>query len=295
MKPLLVTGAAGLLGGRLAELLAGEFAVVAGVHQSRPPAHLPQVRVDLKAPATVEAAFETARPEAVVHAAALADANRCEEDPEAARAINVHGTALVAQACARFGVRLIVLSTDLVFAGTKGGVAESDPPGPMMVYGHTKLEAEDEALGLCAGSAVVRVALVCGRGYGHRPTASEAVTWALRRGQRPRLFTDQFRTPVDAEAVALALAGLVRGLGEGRYHLGGAERVSRSELGARTATAFGLDPAGVEAITQAAFAQPAPRPRDVSLDSSRARGELGYAPRPLDDMIKSGRPESPPV
>ena len=62
-----------------------------------------------------------------------------------------------------------------------------------MVYGRSKLEAEEEALRRGAGSAVVRVALVCGRGHGPRATASEGIVWALRRGQPLRLFTDQYR------------------------------------------------------------------------------------------------------
>jgi dTDP-4-dehydrorhamnose reductase len=286
---VLVTGASGLLGGRLATLLAKDHTVVATVHHAPAPDGLTTVPFDLASPETVPRAFEAARPEAVVHAAALADADACERDPERAAALNVQATAALAEACARRGARFILLSTDLVFDGSRGGLREDEPAQPLLGYGRSKLEAEEETLRVCPGSAVVRVALVCGRGHGHRATSSEAVVWALAQDKRPRLFTDQYRTPVDPEAVTPALAALIRGRGEGRYHLGGPERVSRYELGVRAATAFGFDPAAIEATTQASYPG-ALRPADVSLDSGRARRELGFSPRPLDEMIRSGRP-----
>ena len=211
--------------------------------------------------------------------------------------MNVGGTAVVAEACARRGARLVALSTDLVFAGPvrEGGLAEGDPTGPLLTYGRTKLAGEEEALRRCAGSAVARIALVCGRGFGPRGTSSEGVAWALRGGDRPRLFTDQWRTPLDAEAIVTALSRLLRGAGEGRYHLGGPERVSRYELGLRTAARLRPRPRRHRGRRAGHALCGAPRPADVSLDSSRARSELGFAPRPLDEMIRGGRPERPPV
>lgn len=295
MTRVLLTGASGLLGGRLAELLAADFEVTPTRHRAAPSISVPPVVLDLEEPDRLDEAWEAARPEAVVHAATFGSASACEQDPEAAHRINVLGTAALADACARRGVRLVVLSTDQVFSGTGAGVREGDPAEPLMVYGRTKLAAEEEAVRRCAGSTVLRIALVCGRGHGPRPTASEAVAWALLRGQRLRLYTDEFRTPVDAEAVAAALRALLRGSGAGLYHLGGPERVSRHELGQRVAQAFGLDGEGIEAVARATFTVGPPRPADVSLDSERARRELGYAPRPLEAMIRSSRPEPPPV
>jgi dTDP-4-dehydrorhamnose reductase len=119
------------------------------------------------------------------------------------------------------------------------------------------------------------------------------VAWALRAGSGVRLFTDQYRTPVDATSVAGALLALLRVGGEGRYHLGGPERVSRHELGLRVADNLGLSAAGIEAVSQAEVSIGAARPADVSLDSSRARRELGFAPRALEEAIREGRRQSP--
>jgi len=290
-----VTGAAGLLGGRLAACLGRAFAVTAAAHESAVPEGLSVVPLDLRFSDSVRAAVEAARPDAIVHAGALADANRCEREPERARAVNVSGTRAVAQACREKGLRLVALSTDLVFDGTRAGLREEDEAHPRLLYGRTKLEGEEEALSQCVGSAVVRVALVYGLGHGPRGTASEGIAWALRRREPLELFTDQFRTPVDADSVAEALAALLRGVGAGRFHLGGPERVSRFELGQRVASVLAIDPASIQAITQAEVSKGAPRPADVSLDSSRARRELGFAPRPLEDGIRAGRAERPPV
>jgi dTDP-4-dehydrorhamnose reductase len=290
---VLLTGAAGLLGGRLALRLGRDHAVTAAVHEQEAPPGLPSVALDLALPESVRRAVETCRPDAVVHAGALADANRCEREPERARAVNVLGTRAVAEACRENGLRLVALSTDLVFDGASSRRGEEDEARPVLLYGRTKLDGEEEALRRCAGSAVVRVALVYGLGHGPRPTASEAVAWALRRSERPRLFTDQFRTPVDADAVADAVSALLLGQGSGRFHLGGPERVSRFELGQRVAAVLGLDPSPIQAVSQAEVAFGAPRPADVSLDSSRARRELGFAPVPLEVGIRTGRAGRP--
>ena len=137
-----------------------------------------------------------------------------------------------------------------------------------------------------AEAAVLRVALVIGRGYGPRTTATESVAAALAAGRAPRLFDDQYRTPIDPESIGDAIGRVLEGTASGRFHLGGAERLSRYELGQRVAQVLGLG-GSFESVSQSTLA--VRRPADASLDSSRARRELGWTPRPLDEAIRDGR------
>jgi dTDP-4-dehydrorhamnose reductase len=87
--------------------------------------------------------------------------------------------------------------------------------------------------------------------------------------------------------VADAVPGLSGGTG--RFHLGGPERLSRHALGLRVARVLGLPVAGITACLQSDHAGPDPRAADVSLDSTRARRELGWEPRPIDEAIRESR------
>jgi len=290
---VLVTGAGGTLGGRLATLLSGRHSVVAGRHAGPTPEGLETIPLDLLSRASVEGALDGSAPDAVLHAAALADPDRCERDPEAAAALNVGASALLARLCRQRRVRLVALSTDLVFAGDRQAWAETDPPAPLLAYGRTKLAGEEATRAEHPGSAVARVALVLGRGFGPRPTASEAVAWSLGQGKRVRLFVDQFRTPVDGDSLAEALGRLLEGSATGTFHLGGPERLSRYDLGVRTAGRLRLDAGLIEPVQAARHAVGALRPADVSLDSSRAQRELAWTPRALDASIGDGRTRPP--
>jgi dTDP-4-dehydrorhamnose reductase len=285
----LVTGAGGLIGGRLAYLLTFRgFSVVAGRHNEPPPAEIPTISVDVTSAASREAALTAVSPDAVLHAAAFAGAADCERRPEEAFALNARAAGDLAALCRSRGIRFVAVSTDLVLAGDRPFADESEPARPLMVYGRTKLQGEEAVRAAFPEAAVVRLPLMVGRGHGPRATGSEAIAWALRRGRPMPLFTDEYRTPVDPESVVPALAALLEGRGRGLFHLGGPERVSRYELGQRTARVFGLPESLLAPVSAETHLGP-PRPRDTSLDSARARHELGYAPRPLDEALQEGR------
>jgi dTDP-4-dehydrorhamnose reductase len=289
---VLVTGAAGLVGGRLATLLARQgFQVKAGQHLRAPPAGLDPVPFDLLSPASVEAALKASRVDAVLHSATFGGSEECERRPEQAHALNVTATRSLAALCRSRGLRLVALSTDQVLAGDRAWFPETEPARPLMVYGRTKLEGEEAALEAHPEAAIVRLPLMLGRGHGARGTATETILWALRAGRSVRLYEDEFRTPLDPESAAAALGALLRGKGAGLFHLGGSERVSRIEIGRRVAEAFGLPPSLLEAVPRSTHAGP-PRPVDVSLDSTRARTELGFVPRPLGECVVESRPEA---
>jgi dTDP-4-dehydrorhamnose reductase len=288
---VLVTGAGGLLGGRLASLLAAEHSVTAAQRRSAPPEGLSVVPLDLLVDGSLEAAIEASRPEAVVHCAALADADRCESDAELADRLNTRVPFDLARACHKLGLRLIALSTDLVLAGDRMFSGEDEPARPCLVYGRTKLAGEHAVAAECPDAAVVRVALVQGRGHGRRPTASEAIAWSLAAGEPLRLFADQHRTPIDPESVAGALLALLAGTQRGLFHLGGPQRLSRHELGLRLARLLGLTDSLIVPTRQAEHTRgAAQRPADASLDCTRARTLLGWAPRPLDAGLRESRP-----
>lgn len=286
---VLVTGASGLLGGRLAELLAASHEVTAMRHRAPVPEGLREVAGDLLDPPSLDRAVEATRADVVVHAAAEADADRCQADPDRARRCNVEASVALARACRARGARLIALSTDLVLPGDRAMTTEEATGTPILVYGRTKLEAEEAVLADAPGSAVLRIALVLGRGFGPRSTASEGIAANVAARRRLRLYTDQYRTPVDPESIADAIHRLLERSVAGRFHVGGPERLSRYELGMRVARVFGLATDGIEAATQAEQAPGARRPVDTSLDTTRARRELGWVPRPLDDAIRESR------
>jgi dTDP-4-dehydrorhamnose reductase len=285
-----VTGASGLLGGRLAQLLAASHEVVAMRHRAPVPVGLRDVEADLLDAASLERALAVADADVVVHAAAEADADRCQADPDRARRYNVDASVALARLCRRRSARLMALSTDLVVPGDRAMSPEDAQVGaPSLVYARTKLEAEEAVLAEAPDAAVLRIALVLGRGFGPRRTASEGIAAALATGHRLRLYTDQFRTPIDPESVAEAIDRLIARTASGRFHLAGSERLSRYELGLRVARVLALPSEGIDAVTQADHVPGAPRPADTSLDTSRARRELGWSPRALDEAIGESR------
>jgi dTDP-4-dehydrorhamnose reductase len=291
---LVVTGASGLLGGRLATILHERGLDVVAVYRRALPAPGPRaLRVDLAEAAALERLLDAERPAALVHAAAVGQADRCRERPAEAEATNARLPGIVARACRERHIRLVALSTDLVFAGDRHFAAEEDPPGPLGVYGRTKLAGEEAVLAVWPQAAVARVGLVLGRGHGPRGTSSEQVAWALDAGRSVRLYGDEYRTPIDPESLADALLRLVEGTGAGRFHLGGRERLSRFDLGRRVARLLDLPESLVVEARQAEHPGPEPRAADTSLDISRARLELGWEPRPIDEALRESRRRAP--
>ena len=152
---ILVTGATGQLGAYLVrELVARGFDVVAWGH-TRPAKvfGVPAQPVDLTNPHDLTAAFRNARPNVVIHAAAMSAVSDCARDPARAEAVNTRATGALADLCDGARARLVFVSTDLVFDGERAPYCETDDPAPLSVYGRTKGAAERAVLAGPAASA----------------------------------------------------------------------------------------------------------------------------------------------
>jgi dTDP-4-dehydrorhamnose reductase len=269
---LLITGASGQLGGYLLRELRGTpDTVTAWCHQRggelfgfRP------VSVDLSQRDVTAAAFRAARPNAVLHFAGYSAIADCHRHPQTARRINTEGTALLAELSAEAGARLVYTSTDLVFDGVKGNYREDDAAAPLSIYGGSKLAGEAAVLAAPKG-LVVRVSLMFGPSLIGRPYFFDQQLAKMHAGQQTGWFEDEWRSPLGLWPAARALLTLARTDVAGLLHVGGPQRLSRYELGQRIAAAHGLDSSLVTPVSQKSVQTPEPRPRDVSLDSTRWR------------------------
>jgi dTDP-4-dehydrorhamnose reductase len=221
-----------------------------------------QHHLDVRDLAAVRTLVAGVRPRAVVNAA-------YRQDDWATTAA---GAAHLALACEELGVRLVQVSSDVVFSGAASPYAEDAEPDPVSDYGRAKLAGEQAVLELVPGSAVVRTSLVLGSSL-DRLSPMEQLVHGLSSGTRDGvLFTDDVRCPVHVGDLARALVEVVeRGLG-GVLHCAGADALSRHVIALLVAARDGLDTSGFVIGSRAASGIPGPL--DLRLDSRRTQARL---------------------
>lgn len=286
MRTLLLTGASGYLGWHLSQIAQSEWQVY-GTYLSQlvSLAGISLEAVDMTDPVALQNFLQRLRPDAVIHAAAQSKPNRCEQEPDAAFAINVVATQQVAEYCAKAGIPCVFTSTDLVFDGQSAPYDEAALPAPVNLYGQQKAEAERRFLAAYPDGVVCRMPLMFG---GPTPQAAcflQEFVAKLQQRQSLQLFTDEYRTPVHIEDAAQGLL-LALDRGRGLLHLGGQQRISRYDFGLVMADAFGFDRDLILPAKQADVPMAASRPPDVSMVSDRAFA-LGYAPRTVAEALRA--------
>ena len=188
----------------------------------------------------------------------------CFRDPTQARRTNTTATRLLAELADRQPAHFIYVSTDLVFNGTKRWYTETDCPAPLSVYGQTKAGAERAVLDH-QHHLVLRISLLFGPSINERPSFFEQQIQSLRDGTPCKLFEDEWRTPLSLDVAAKGLLVAAASNMSGILHLGGAERMSRLEMGQRLARVLEKDARLCQAISRADVTTAEPRPCDTSL------------------------------
>lgn len=213
-------------------------------------------------------------PDLIVHAAALTNVDRCEEAPVEARRVNAEIAQNVALASARKNVSLIHVSTDHLFGGDGSFYLEDDPPQPLNEYGRSKLLAEKLVQDVCPRVLILRTNFF-GWGFAQRQSFSDWIIYNLRAEKQLTLFDDVYFTPILADDLAAAAHELIERGCSGIFNLVGDERVSKYDFALRLADRFALPPGLIQHGAMHGNGSAAVRPRDMSLNNTKARDVLG--------------------
>ena len=266
---VLLTGGKGMLGRTLVRELGGDFEVV--------PTDLPEA--DITDEDAIDAVIAQASPDAVIHCAAMTAVDKCETERDLAFRLNARGTANVAAACRRHGVRLVAISTDYVFEGDADRpYTEFDRPiGGRTVYGQSKFAGEEAVRSLCPNHVIARISWLYGAGG---PSFVHAMM-NLADGTRPvlKVVADQHGNPTSTVAVARALGNILKRPNLcGTFHLTCEGEATWAEFAEEVFRLAGRAQK-VQPCTTGEFPRPAPRPKNSRLEKMALR-IAGLPPMP---------------
>ncbi|MGD0791148.1 MAG: dTDP-4-dehydrorhamnose reductase [Terriglobales bacterium] len=246
-----VFGASGLLGQELVQELSGKE--MSGEQLTA----LSSRDADLRDRARVGDVIRDSRPDWVILSAAYTDVDGCESNRDLAFAVNCEGAVNVAQAAREAGSRLMFLSTDYVFDGSKGSPYQnSDARKPTSVYGESKARAEERLLEILPEVCIARTSWL----FGHGGKCFPATILKLA-STRPEIsvVNDQRGSPTFTRDLASALVQLCRASARGIVHVTNSGNCTWYEFATEIVRASGM-PAAVKPVTTAEFPRPARRP-----------------------------------
>jgi dTDP-4-dehydrorhamnose reductase len=273
IKPLAcITGANGLIGNYLVQT-APRFAPRWRVRA------LTRGQFDLLDFEAVKCEFKKDKPQLVIHCAAISTIAEAQKNPELAWRVNVEVTKLLAELAAE--VQFIFFSTDVIFDGRRGNYAETDPVNPLHFYGETKVAAEQIVL-KNPKHTVARLSINGGVSRLGNRGFNEQLRSALQNPDGMKLFTDEFRCPIFAGETARAIWELAEKNYAGLFHVAGAEKLSRWQIGQLLVRRWPEIKAKIEPASAKDFAGP-PRAPDVSLDISKVQKVLS---KPLPGLTE---------
>jgi dTDP-4-dehydrorhamnose reductase len=273
-KKLLITGFNGFVAGSVIAHAKGKWEIH-GIDLAGSPANDPDIfyhTLDLLDEAKLTDLFRKIAPDAVIHAAAMANIDVCQNNQEKAEKVNIGITKVIAGLCRETGAKIIFCSTDTVFDGKKGNYTEADLPNAVNFYAETKIKAEQIVLSASDKNVVTRLSLVMGlpvMGQGNSFLADTIEK--LKKGLQVPFPANEIRTPLDVITLGKALVELAGNQFGGIVHLAGNTKINRYEMARQIAATLGYSPDLIQSTDSNAMEGRAPRPNDASLDNSLAK------------------------
>lgn len=289
---ILITGANGLLGQKLIALLTHEkdIEVVATSRGENVNFYdLPEYHfrsLDITNREQVNEVIGEENPDVIVHTAAMTNVDACEQNQSECWEVNVVAVEWLLEAAKEINAFFVHLSTDFVFSGSNGPLAEDASPAPVNYYGKSKVEAELLVQQSEVKHAIVRTALV----YGVAPSMSRSniVLWvkeSLENEKSIKVVDDQYRTPTLAEDLAQACWLIAQKKAQGIFHISDDEVFTPYQMAILVAEHFNLDKSLISRTDSSEFTQPARRPPKTGFIIEKAKKELGYQPHTFKEGL----------
>ena len=290
---VLVTGASGLLGTKLAQLALESGHNVESAYGEHAPQFGKPIRLDITSETDVLEQVSKGKPDVVFNTASVTDVDLCEQQPDLAMRVNGEAVGIIARACKEYDAFLIHISTDYVFDGERGLYGEGDKPAPINVYGRSKLLGEEQLQHNTPNYLLARTSVVYGWGRQHRPNFATWLIGKLKAGENVKIVSNQFASPTFNTHLAQMLLEAAERRLNGIIHMAGATRINRFNFSMELAREFGFD----QALLSQADANPtswnALRPRDSSLDVTKATKTLSSKPISIKEALQKFRAETP--
>lgn len=269
----MVISGSSLLGSKVLKEAVKEFDTI-GTYNAHPFSirNVSTKQLDIKAEKDLEIFIRDQKPNYIVLTAALTNVDMCELNKKDAYELNVKGPSRVAK---KLKAKLIYISTDYVFDGTKGLYSENDAPNPINYYGKTKLEGELEVRNNCEDYVICRLSSLYGwNTLTKKQNFATRIIEKLRNKEEITLFTDQYTTPTFADNAAKAILEICKTDKKGIYHIASPECISRFEFGKKLAKIFQLNDSLIKPTASKGLNLPAKRPLRCCLNVSKAKNEL---------------------
>jgi dTDP-4-dehydrorhamnose reductase len=288
---IFITGITGFIGRHLVNMWQhdGQMVLMGSGRSAVRPVDLPEAveyfPLDITYGKSVQAVLSLCMPDVVIHSAAISRPNDCETDRGISHTVNVEASVRIARICQALGIRLVFMSSDMVF-GDHGPYSEADPFGPVNYYGQTKQLAEEGITQVMPEAAIVRTVLVYGKKLpGLKDTFLHWVYNNLQAGKTIYVYTDQFRTATFVNDLCRGINSIVQQGQSGAWHLCGVEEFTPYEMALKVAAYFGYAPSLIKPVTSAERPEAARRPAKSTLSIAKAQQAFGFATTPLEEAM----------
>ena len=279
----LVTGSAGLIGRQVVKDLSETHEVFSCYNKSKPEFGIP-TKMDLLNHEMISNVLSEKNPDIVIHLGAMTAVDLCDTQQDNALKINSQATEILAKECSKINSFMVYVSTDYVFDGNTGMYEENDTTNPLGFYGKSKLLGEKSIQNFSSNWCIARTSTP----FGLHPTKKSFPIWVIENLQKQKqidVLTDQFTSPTYVPSLSRMLIEISERHLTGIIHVAGASKISRYEMASLVSDKLGLDGKLLREISINDIKWEAQRPKDSSLNVSKAISILNQKPQKIDHDV----------
>lgn len=286
-KKLFILGIGGLTGSKLAMLAIDDFEIYGSYNLRNPRfTFVESVKLDISDTSKLKETLSNIRPDILINACAINNVDFCETHHDEAKKINIDTVEQLCKISDSFGIKLVHLSSDSVFDGTKSlPYVEDDIPNPVNYYGYTKLMGEKMTL-KNPNNLVVRTTVLYGwliKSILNLSSSSmkpeNFVQWLinkLKSGEKVKIITDEISSPIIVDDYARSILHLVKGNYSGIFHSAPKIQITRYDFCIKIANFLDLGSKLIQATTNKELGRKVATGFNKCLDSNKITNQTNF-------------------